>query len=203
MSLIQQETSENTEGYQPVYNNSTLADYLFWNSNELDSNSYIFQISEAMKKMGIIKDRIDIIKEGLSQYYNIKVDGVDIRHVGIGVRYVLPILLTVLSNKDSTICIENPEIHLHPKAQTELMCVLFQYCNDNNNQLIIETHSDHIINSFRVFTKNKRISSDDIIFYFMQSGGTINKLDIDSNGKFNKNIKDFFDEYEKMLVQLL
>ena len=74
------------------------------------------------------------------------------KNTGSGLSYIITILVSVLSisikemNEKPTIIIENPEIHLHPIAQIRLMKFLSfmaQFC-----QIIIETHSDHIIKNF-------------------------------------------------------
>lgn len=75
------------------------------------------------------------------------------KNVGFGFSYTLPILVAILSSKKgSLIIIENPEAHLHPQGVsrlTELICLAAQ----NGIQIIIETHSDHVINSVLVQTK--------------------------------------------------
>ena len=79
----------------------------------------------------------------------------DLPHVGVGVSQVLPILvMCLLAKKDTTLIIEQPELHLHPLVQTRLadffisMALLGKQC-------IIETHSEYLINRLRL-----RIVSD-------------------------------------------
>ncbi len=77
-------------------------------------------------------------------------------NVGFGITYVLPILVAILSAKPGAlIIIENPEAHLHPKGISkliELICIATQA----GIQIIIETHSDHIINGILVQSKKQR-----------------------------------------------
>ena len=62
-----------------------------------------------------------------------------------GITYVLPILIAVLSaNKDAIVLIENPEAHLHPKGQAVLM-ELISKAVACGVQIVMESHSDHII----------------------------------------------------------
>lgn len=66
-------------------------------------------------------------------------------NTGFGITYVLPILVALLSaKKDSLILIENPEAHIHPKGQAILM-ELMAKAVDAGVQVVIETHSDHIV----------------------------------------------------------
>ena len=70
-------------------------------------------------------------------------------HTGVGVSQVLPILVMGLrSDEDSTIIFEQPELHLHPKAQS-LLADFFLSLTLSNRQCIVETHSEHLINRLR------------------------------------------------------
>jgi len=76
----------------------------------------------------------------------------DLTNVGVGVSQVLPIVLAcLLAPEKSTIIIEQPELHLHPAMQTKLtdFFIATMLCD---KQLIIETHSEHIINRLRLRT---------------------------------------------------
>ena len=96
----------------------------------------------------------------------------DMTNVGVGLSQVLPIVLTCLrASEGSTIIIEQPELHLHPAMQTKLvdLFIATMLCN---KQVIIETHSEHIINGFRLRTVNcpteKRIN-DNLKIYFSET----------------------------------
>lgn len=87
------------------------------------------------------------------------------KNVGFGLSYALPIIVAILSaQKDALLLIENPEAHLHPYGQaklTELMCLAAQA----GIQIIIETHSDHIINGALVACKQEKINKENIGIY--------------------------------------
>ena len=73
----------------------------------------------------------------------------DLTHVGVGVSQVLPILvMCLLAEPDTTIIIEQPELHLHPKVQT-LLGDFFLSMALLGKQIIVETHSEYIINRLR------------------------------------------------------
>lgn len=73
----------------------------------------------------------------------------DLTHVGVGVSQVLPILVAcLLADTDSTIILEQPELHLHPKVQT-LLGDFFLSMTMLGKQCIVETHSEYLINRLR------------------------------------------------------
>src|SRR5262249_53682217 len=65
--------------------------------------------------------------------------------VGFGVSQLLPIVVQCLLSSNSIIVIEQPEIHVHPRLQAELADLLVASVVDRGNQLLVETHSEHIL----------------------------------------------------------
>src|SRR5690606_39213190 len=71
-------------------------------------------------------------------------------NVGFGITYALPVIVALLTaNPEKIIIIENPESHIHPKGQAKIG-ELIALASSNNCQILIETHSDHILNGIRV-----------------------------------------------------
>lgn len=130
-------------------------------------------------------------------------------NVGFGITYALPIIVAILKSKpNDLLIIENPESHLHPKAQSKIaeLCAI---ASANGVQIIVETHSDHFLNSLRVATKKEKIKSEQIkIYYFEKDDLTlsakVHSLTIDKNGSINENWpKGFFDEFRNKLDELI
>ena len=129
-------------------------------------------------------------------------------NVGFGLTYVLPVIVAILKSKPGDfLIIENPESHLHPKGQSKVaeLCAIAAH---NGVQIIVETHSDHFLNSLRVATKNKIINSDEsqIYFFAKEKDGleTIaHALNIDQEGQIDEWPKGFFDEWDNKLNELL
>lgn len=133
-----------------------------------------------------------------------------------GVSYVLPILVSCLirlykrgNTQDTlkTILVENPEAHLHPGSQSRLGIFLAQMAN-NGLQVVLETHSDHIINGIRIAIKRKDISNDNVLFNFFEQGekvgqNTVRQINIDEDGNLSDWPKGFFDQYENDLMDLM
>jgi len=75
---------------------------------------------------------------------------VDLTSVGVGVSQVLPVLvLCLLATQESVILLEQPELHLHPALQVRLADFLLA-CAESGRQMIIETHSEHLVNRLRL-----------------------------------------------------
>lgn len=80
---------------------------------------------------------------------------IDLTSVGVGVSQVLPVILQCLwTRPNSVILLEQPELHLHPSMQLKLADFLLA-CSRTGRQIIIETHSEHIVNRLR-----RRVAED-------------------------------------------
>ncbi len=124
---------------------------------------------------------------------------VSLNNVGFGLSYVLPIILTCLNSQDgSLIIIENPEAHLHPKGQSLLGKFLAQVAL-TNRQVIIETHSEHVINGIRLgFLENNEVPDKLSINFFSIINGETNveQIPLSSRMDMLKWPEDFFDQQE-------
>lgn len=81
---------------------------------------------------------------------------VDLTSVGVGVSQVLPVLvICLLAEPGDIVLLEQPELHLHPALQMRLADFLLA-CVDSGRQVIVETHSEHLVNRLR-----RRAAEDD------------------------------------------
>lgn len=128
-------------------------------------------------------------------------------NIGFGISYVLPIVLTCLiAEKNSMIIIENPEAHLHPSGQSIMGAFLAKMAN-SGLQIIIETHSEHIINGIRVASIEEVIDNEKISINFFEMKGTdtepnIIEITVDSKGSLSDWPEGFFDQQEKDIAQI-
>lgn len=130
-------------------------------------------------------------------------------NVGFGLTYTLPVIVALLaSDAGSLIMIENPEAHLHPKGQVRIgeLIALAASCGI---QVIVESHSDHILNGIRLAVYNQKIVPYKIkLHYFERKESKQGKVSIvtpsiDQNGRIDRWPDGFFDVWDKCLESLL
>lgn len=124
-------------------------------------------------------------------------------NVGFGITYCLPIVVAALMSGpgDVLIC-ENPESHLHPEAQSRLGMFLARVA-DAGIQVILETHSDHILNGIRIAVKKGIIKSSAVAINSFDRNHSVSTPIIDENGRIDLWPKGFFDQIEIDLMELL
>ena len=134
-----------------------------------------------------------------------------ITDVGFGVSQLLPVLvLCYYAPENSTIILEQPEIHLHPKVQSDLADVLIDVVNNRNVQIILESHSALLLHRLQRRIAEEQIAADDTALYFCQiHDGTseIERLKVDEYGNIRNWPQDFFgddigDLVEKTKVEM-
>lgn len=128
-------------------------------------------------------------------------------HMGSGVSFAIGVLVSCLSaNPDDIVVIENPEIHLHPKAQSELT-VFLCFAANAGIQVVLETHSDHVFNGVRKSIVKKEIAHTDVAVHFFQldenalSKNTV--IDLNEHGRVMTHTKGLFDQFDDDLDQIL
>lgn len=116
--------------------------------------------------------------------------------VGFGVSQVLPALvLLYYVPEGSTILMEQPEIHLHPSVQSGLADVILTVAKTRNLQVIVESHSEHLLRRFQRRVADESYSGKDIKLYFCESlGGKSNLVDLEMDlfGEIRNWPADFF-----------
>ena len=148
-------------------------------------------IAESLKKMGLVDEfTINKISED-RQDYEVKVRSkgshtfTDIPDVGFGISQVLPVLVQLYyAPPNSIIIMEQPELHLHPSAQSALADIM-----------IVETHSEHFLRRFQRRIAEKKCSNDLFTAYFAnndRSPSTLEPLEINLFGEITNWPRNFF-----------
>lgn len=125
--------------------------------------------------------------------------------VGFGFSFSLPVIVAPLIAKPGDlIIIENPEAHLHPSAQSKIG-MLLALAAQNGVQVIVETHSDHLLNGIRVAVKKGLLSSKNTMIHFFSPNTSVhrNSFNIEPDGTTERWPEGFFDEWDNALTALL
>jgi len=123
---------------------------------------------------------------------NVVLDKEDLKisNVGYGVSQVLPVIVEgCIQEKETTYCIQQPEVHLHPKAQAALGAFFYDMVESQDKQFLIETHSDFLIDRFRLKIKqaeSKKVKAQVLYFERTATGNKCTPIEIEDNGKYSE-----------------
>lgn len=129
-------------------------------------------------------------------------------NVGFGLTYTLPIIVACLVAKPgSVLLLENPEAHLHPRGQAAMAALIARVVADGV-QVVVETHSDHVLNGVRLATKKGWISAAEVaIHYFSRApedgAAYVESPAILGDGRLSNWPEGFFDQMDRDLDSLL
>ncbi len=131
-------------------------------------------------------------------------------NVGFGVSYTLPILVAILASSPGTlILLENPEAYVHPQGQAKIgeLLALAASCGI---QIVVETHSDHLLNGIRLAVHGGKIDPQDVQLHyfnrFQKEEVVMTEVispKLDRNGRIDQWPDGFFDEWRKSLAALI
>ena len=116
--------------------------------------------------------------------------------VGFGVSQVLPVIvLLYYVPEGSIVLMEQPEIHLHPSVQSGLADVMLAVARRRRVQIIVESHSEHLLRRFQRRAAEGDISSSDIKLYFVSNSdgvAALNDLQLNEWGQIENWPEHFF-----------
>ena len=122
-------------------------------------------------------------------------------HTGFGLTQSLPLVVAALSaRKGEILLIENPEVHLHPAGQA----MMGQFMADTARagvQVIVETHSDHVLNGVRRAVKSGQFAAEHAAVHFFRprsdDGPQVLSPVLDDTGNIDDWPTGFFDQFDK------
>ena len=119
-----------------------------------------------------VKNLGDLLSTSFQLKFNIRgAQATNLIDVGYGISQILPILVYVLMTKNHTFLMQQPEVHLHPKAHAVLTSLFIELTKQRNNNFIIETHSDHMIDRVRIEIMKGKIKPEDVSLIYLQAKG--------------------------------
>lgn len=157
--------------------------------------SFQEMIAHWLEEMGLIAEfRVEEIAENSNRWQaRVKTrqnsSEVLLTDVGFGISQVLPVVtLLQYVPEGATVILEQPEIHLHPLAQAGLADVIIQAATRRNVQVILESHSEHLLLRLQRRIAEAKISSEDVKLYFCDAPGgksVLTRLEVDLFGNIN------------------
>lgn len=140
-----------------------------------------------------------VVEDGVSNLYRPT-------NTGFGITYTLPVVVALLSaSSGDLILVENPEAHLHPQGQVKVGELMARAASCGI-QVLVETHSDHILNGLRVAVRQKLLTPEQLQIHFLEREGfdiQVISPHVDQNGRIDRWPDGFFDEWDKSLEKLL
>lgn len=128
-------------------------------------------------------------------------------NTGFGYTYALPIVIDgLLARQGSLLIVENPEAHLHPRAQSNIGFFLGKMAAAGV-QIVIETHSEHVVNGIRrAALSGFGLNPEDVNIYFFandKDGCRCSLIGIDEEGNLSDFPVDFFDQVRQDMLQII
>jgi predicted ATPase len=140
---------------------------------------------------------------------NVRLGGLSLSlfDVGYGVSQSLPIIAqTILSKETGMLLMQQPEVHLHPRAQAAFGTFFASLAKSKHLHFAIETHSDYLVDRLRQEVANGKLDHDDIaiLFFEKKNGGTkVHSLLLDEQGNIVNPPKHYRDFFLKEEIRLL
>lgn len=127
-------------------------------------------------------------------------------NIGYGLTYAFPIIVAgLLAKKGQVLIVDSPEAHLHPRGQSKIGEFLSTVAA-SGVQVIIETHSDHVLNGMRLAVYKKKLKAKNVTVHFFTSSSddlpSIIMPSVDNNGNLSEWPEGFFDQSDKDLAAL-
>ncbi|CEI72720.1 AAA family ATPase [Romboutsia hominis] len=127
-------------------------------------------------------------------------------NIGYGVSFILPIIVGgLIAKPESILIVENPELHLHPSAQSKIAEFL-GLISMAGVQVIVETHSEHVVNGFRksVLNKEHPLQNVDLVINYFDNDGSceIKRIELNERAEIKYWPKGFMDQEEKDLFEM-
>lgn len=151
----------------------------------------VFQkfLEQAGQSSGLFKSiRVKPYGSGQQAPFEMKIilgkTALDLENVGYGVSQALPVLVEMFVRpKQTAFTIQQPEVHLHPKAQATFGDLIAELARSDKKKFFVETHSDFTIDRFRLNVRNHGLIASQLLFFERtDSGNKVTTIPIEDNG---------------------
>lgn len=158
------------------------------------------QVSRWLARMGVA-DALVLERQGRSRFFEVIIEAegrrANIMDVGFGISQVLPMLvLAYFVPRGATIVAEQPEIHLHPRAQVGLAELMVEVARERQVQFLVETHSEHVFRRLQFLIADEKLPKDECRLYFVarneDRSARLDQLVVDEFGRVGNWPEHFF-----------
>lgn len=174
-----------------------------WLSHRSGAGRIERQVRSWFKRLNVAKD-VRLEKVFGDNYFRIVIINpatnteTNIADIGFGASQTLPIIIeSFYAPPGSVVLIEQPEIHLHPKAQSALGDLFIEAVTEADRSLIIETHSEHVLARVRRRIAEGKITKEKVAIYYFQpteDGTEIQEVTLNEQGQYESFPEGFFEE---------
>jgi hypothetical protein len=187
-----------------TFDNYVASAILAW---QIDQSSRYEDLNTDLQLVGVaqsvranrLNDVAIEVRVGLLKCYPHRLD--NIADVGVGVSHILPVLVALrAADKGKLVYVEEPEIHLHPRAQTKLADILASAAK-RGVRVVAETHSTLLLTAIQTLVAKGELSPDLVKLHWFhrdpQTGVTqVSSADLDENGAFG----DWPEDFDKVIL---
>lgn len=120
---------------------------------------------------------------------------------GMGMNQIVFLLAKILYGKNRLICIDEPEIHLHPALIEQFVRVLVEIAEKEDKQFIFSTHSEHWLLSLLAEVNDGKLAADDLKVYYLQKDDqetTVEQQQVMPNGQLGGGLKNFMESQMRL-----
>ena len=165
------------------------------------SGSRVSQVSDWMKQVTGVGFQTELVpSQSIRPISKTCTRDVSLTAEGFGTNALVQLLFELArATEGATILMEEPEIHLHPKAQAELTSVIVEEAKASNKQVIMTTHSEHIANRLLTLVAEREISPEEVAIYSFEKddGGvcSASEIEVTPRGQVKAGLKSFFEAH--------
>ena len=163
------------------------------------SRPEVDKVSRLMKQITGVGFRVDTVPPQSAMPVSESIAGdFSLLAEGFGTNALVHLLFEVARTvSGATVLIEEPEIHLHPKAQADLASVLIEEAKSDGKQIVMTTHSEHVAGRMLTMVAEGRLSSAELAIYSFEKDKTgacsASEIEVTDRGQVNRGLKSFFE----------
>ena len=163
------------------------------------SRREVVKASKLMKQITGVGFRVDTVPPQSAKPISESLAGdLSILAEGFGTNALVHLLFEIVRTvPGATVLIEEPEIHLHPKAQADLASVLAEEAKSGGKQMILTTHSEHVVGRFLTLVAEGTLSADELAIYSFEKDKngacSASEIEVTDLGQVSGGLKSFFE----------